>query len=184
MAERASPFAAPVASERAGITLSQPPRGSLWQIAAWPDTYASVEASLAGACGCEAPAPGIAAAATDGRLLIRVEPLKWWVLGDDGATCPLRLEPDQGAWLDMSHDQATIAVTGSKSAEFLKRLVSIDLRAHGFPDLSFATTQAHHMITRVLRRDHAGTPRYEVMVMRSYANNLHEILGHNLNQFG
>jgi heterotetrameric sarcosine oxidase gamma subunit len=83
----------------------------------------------------------------------------------------------------MSHDQAGIAVEGADAAELLKRLVSIDLREHAFPDLSWATTLAHHMITRVLRRDR-GTPCYEVMVMRSYADDLHGLLGHHLAHFG
>jgi hypothetical protein len=39
------------------------------------------------------------------------------------------------------------------------------------------------MITRVLRRDR-GTPCYEVMVMRSYADDLHGLLGHHLAHFG
>lgn len=184
MADRASPFAEPVHGDRAGITLTAPPRGSLWQIAAWPETFTAVEASLTNACGCDAPAPNRAVETSGGGLAIRIEPLKWWVLGPDGADCPARPDPDQGAWLDMSHDQATIAIAGTEAAELLKRVVSIDLRAHSFDNLGFATTQAHHMITRVLRRDAGATPRYEVMVMRSYADDLREILEHHLAHFG
>jgi heterotetrameric sarcosine oxidase gamma subunit len=184
MVDRASPFAAPVDAERAGITLSAPPRGSLWQVACWPETFGVIEAALAKACGCPPPAPNTAMETSDGGLLIRVEPLKWWVLGADGADCPVTPEPAQGASLDLSHDQAVIAVTGTDAAELLKRVVSIDLREASFPDLAFATTQAHHMITRVLRHDADETPRYEVMVMRSYADDLHEILAHHLDHFG
>ncbi len=42
----------------------------------------------------------------------------------------------------------------------------------------------HHMITRVLRRDAGEVPRYEVMVMRSYADDLREIAAHHLAHFG
>ncbi|MEO1492696.1 MAG: sarcosine oxidase subunit gamma [Pseudomonadota bacterium] len=181
--DRASPFAEPIAdAARHGVTLTAVPRGSLWQIAAWPDSFGEIETALAKTCGCAAPAPGRAVKTEDDRLLIRVEPLKWWVVGPDGAECPLSPDPEQGAWLDMSHDQAGIAVEGKGADELLKRFVSIDLRERAFPDLSFATTQAHHMITRVLRRDLAGTPRYEVLVMRSYGDNLHEILAHHLHR--
>lgn len=183
MVDRSSPFTAPVNAARAGLTLSTPDRGSLWQIACWPESFDAVEKSLAMACGCPAPAPNRVSVTADDRLLIRVEPLKWWVIGPDGADCPLQPEPDQGAWIDMSHDQASIAVEGEDAAELLRRLVSIDLRDSAFGDLSFATTQAHHMITRVLRRD-AAVPRYEVMVMRSYADDLHELLAHHLAAFG
>ncbi len=183
MAERASPFAATVADSRAGIRLSALRRGSIWQVACWPESFDEIEGQLAAAFRCEAPAPGRVAVAGDERLLIRVEPLKWWVIGPDGAECPLTPEPDRGAVLDMSHDQAGIAVEGTAAAELLKRLVSIDLRDRAFPDLSWATTLAHHMITRVLRRDR-GTPCYEVMVMRSYADDLHGLLSHHLAHFG
>ena len=192
MAERASPFAAAVAGDRAGIRLTALPRGSLWQVACWPETFEEVRDALAGALGCDAPPPGRVSAATSSsggdRLLVRVEPLKWWVIGPDGshggADCPLTPGPDRGAWLDMSHDQAGIAVEGGNAAELLKRLVAIDLREGAFPDLSFATTLAHHMITRVLRQDRDGAPCYRVMVMRSYADDLRELLAHHLAHFG
>ena len=58
MAERASPFAAPVAATADAARLVAMPRGSLWQIAAWPETIGDVEARLAAALDCEAPAPG------------------------------------------------------------------------------------------------------------------------------
>lgn len=183
MADRASPFAAAVAESHAGIRLSALPRGSIWQVACWPETFDETEGQLAAAFGCGAPAPGRAAATRDDRLLIRIEPLKWWIIGPDGAECPLAPGPDRGAVLDMSHDQAGVAVEGAEAAELLKRLVSIDLRERAFPDLSYATTLAHHMITRVLRRDR-GTPCYEVMVMRSYADDLHGLLSHHLAHFG
>ncbi len=44
---------------------------------------------------------------------------------------------------------------------------ALDLREAAFPDLTFASTQMHHMITKVLRRDRDGAARYEVWVMRS-----------------
>lgn len=183
MVERASPFAAAVVAERAGIRLSPLARGSIWQVACWPDSFDEMEGELAAAFRAEAPAPGRVAVGPDDRLLIRVEPLKWWIIGPDGADCPLTPGPDRGAVLDMSHDQAGIAVEGAQAAELLKRLVPIDLRERAFPNLSYATTLAHHMITRVLRRDR-GTPCYEVMVMRSYADDLHGLLAHHLAHFG
>ena len=39
MAERASPFAAAVTEGRAGIRLSALPRGTVWQVACWPETF-------------------------------------------------------------------------------------------------------------------------------------------------
>ncbi|MEM7188689.1 MAG: hypothetical protein AAF439_03680 [Pseudomonadota bacterium] len=183
MAERASPFAAPVMGEATGVRLSTPPRGSLWQVACWAEQFDQIEKALALECGCAEPAPGQIVETKDGRLLIRVEPLKWWIIGPDGAECPLKPEPDFGAWLDMAHDQATVTLTGPNAAEILKRMVSIDVRDAAFPNMSYATTHMHHMITRVLRID-TDEPSYQVMVMRSYADDLREITQHHLAHFG
>ena len=183
MVDRTSPFAAEVSGSAQGVTLSGVPRGSLWQVACWPEAYSDIEAALVEACGCPAPGPGRMSITGNGGLLIRTEPLKWWIMGADGADCPLTPSPDHGAWLDMSHDQAAIALEGENAAEIVKRMVSLDLREPAFPDLSFASTQMHHMITKVLRRDADGAPRYEVMVMRSYADDLREIAQHHLHNF-
>lgn len=183
MAERASPFAAEVTGLAEGVTISAAPRGSLWQVAAWPDSFAKIEARLAKACKVDAPGPGRISVTGDGRDLIRVEPLKWWVRGPEGAECPLKPKVNDGVCLDLGHDQAGVVVEGAQAAELLKRMVSIDLRDAAFPDLSFASTHMHHMITKVLRKDGDG-PRYEVWVMRSYADDLREIAQHHLHHFG
>lgn len=182
MVERASPFAEAVAAERAGITLSAVPRGSVWQVACWPDSFDAVQSDLATACGCTMPAPGQIATAADGGSVIRVEPLKWWIIGPEGAECPVQPGPEQGAWLDLSHDQAAIAIKGTNAAELVKRMVSIDLREAAFPNHSYASTEMHHMITRVLRQDADG-PSYQIWVMRSYADTLREIAAEHLHHF-
>ncbi len=96
MAERASPFAAAVAGGRAGISLAPLARGSIWQVACWPETFDETEGELAAAFRAEAPRPGQVAVGPDDRLLIRVEPLKWWIIGPDGAECPLARGPERG----------------------------------------------------------------------------------------
>lgn len=184
MPERASPFAAEVSARSGALKLTAVPRGSIWQIACWPASFEKVQGALAEACGCNAPAPGQVAITADDRLLIRIEPLKWWIIGPDAAQCPLRPEAEDGVWLDMSHDQAAIAIEGANAAELMKRMVTIDLREAAFPDLSCATTHMHHMIIRVVRRDGAEAVRYQMMVMRSYADDLAEIAAHHIAHFG
>ena len=176
MVERASPFPIAPRFVRDGLTIGEVSRGCLWQIAAWPDTFIEVQAALAQACGCAAPEPGQIARGARGRL-VRVEPLKWWAISAEGAQCPYAPDAGQGASLDISHDQAGISIKGARSRDLLSRLVPIDLRDRSFPDGSFATTQCHHMITRVLREDE-GAPAFEVLVMRSYAADLAEIVHH------
>ncbi|MFK7942912.1 MAG: hypothetical protein AB8B85_08395 [Paracoccaceae bacterium] len=184
MVERASPFAADVSGSAVGVTMEIAPRGSLWQVAAWPESFDAIEKALASACGCKAPKPGRAVETKAGGLLIRTEPLKWWVMGADAADCPLRPDSDQGASLDMSHDQAGVMLIGEAAAEICKRMLSLDLRELAFPDLTFASTHMHHMITKVLRHDRGGVPAYQVMVMRAYADDLRALAAHHLEHFG
>ncbi len=188
MVERTQPLAGiaragrhgPESAGGPGVTLSLPPRGSLWQVAPWAGTFDAVAAKLAAALGAEAlPAPGRMAAAGD-RLVAHVEPLKYWVMGPDGAECPLALDPEEGATLDLSHNDSAVRVTGPKAADLIARLCPIDLRERSFPPMSFASTQAHHMITRVLRTE----AFYEVWVMRSFAQDMWELLTHHAEQFG
>lgn len=192
MVERVQPLAAIAApgthgvigEDGPGIVLSLPPRGSLWQVAPWPETYAEVAGELAAALGLsEMPAPGRLAACDGERLVTRVEPLKFWVFGPDGAEAPLTPEPDRAMALDLSHNDSAVRVEGRNARDLLARIVSIDLRQRSFPDMSFATTQAHHMITRVLRRDSDG-PGYEIMVMRSFAEVMWDLLVEHGAQFG
>lgn len=189
MVDRASPLAGiatagthgPVAEGGPGILLSLPPRGSLWQVAAWPHTFGAVSTKLANALGIDAmPAPGRLATCSGGRFAARVEPLKFWVFGKDGAEVPLGLTPEEGATLDLSHNESVVRVEGPHAADLIARLCALDLRERAFPDLSFATTQAHHMIMRLAR--HGGG--YEVWVMRSFAEVMWELLVHHGAQFG
>lgn len=184
MVDRASPFSVVPSAEAEGVALSAPSRSALWQVATWPDTFGKIEKALAKACGADAPGPGAITLGSKDRMLARVEPLKWWVMAPEGTECPLTPKPADGAWLDLSHDQAAIKLSGPNAAELLKRMVSLDLREAAFPNLTFATTHMHHMITRVLRHDADAGPSYDVMVMRSYADDLRELAEHHIHRFG
>ena len=63
------------------VTLAEMVGLSLIQLAAWPDTLGSVAVKAADIIGAEAaPGPGRAAVTQKGTLL-RIEPLKWWLVG-------------------------------------------------------------------------------------------------------
>ena len=63
---------------------------SLHQIAAWPDTMIKAGTVAAKQIGCaSAPDPGHAMIGSAGALL-RVEPLKWWLISPDPDVAPPR----------------------------------------------------------------------------------------------
>ncbi len=150
----------------------------LWQISFWPDAADAVAARLAETFGA-APPPG-RVAHSGGHRLLRAEPLTWWIIG--GAP-PFEPAPEEGAVLDLSHGRTMIRIEGQAAADLLARFVSIDLRDAAFPDGAHAATGAHHSQWNLLRRD-AGDPGYDLLVGRSFARDIWEMLVIHARQFG
>lgn len=148
----------------------------LHQVAAWPDTLSTVGKKAAGAVGAfKAPAPCSAVLGKSGTLL-RIEPLKCWVLG---AEAP-ELAPEEGATLDLSHSRTHVRVSGPKAVTLLNRHLPLDLREANFPVGSVASTAFHH-VGITLYRSEAG---YELFLPRGFALSLWEMLLESAAQFG
>ncbi|TVQ54562.1 MAG: hypothetical protein EA355_11535 [Rhodobacteraceae bacterium] len=184
MVERVSPLAGLtgagvsglVGEAGPGVRLSTRTDLALWQVAAWPDTAAAVAAALGEAVGAPPPPPGEVSRGPRGAL-VRVSPLKWWVI--DGPRPDV--DAGLGVALDLSHEQTPVRVEGRDAAALLSRIVAVDLRDAAFPPEAFAATGGHHMMLKLWRR---GAERYEVFVMRSYARELWSALAASARQFG
>ncbi len=151
----------------------------LWQISFWPDAADAVAARLAETFGA-APPPG-RVAHSGGHRLLRAEPLTWWIIG---AAPPFEPAPDEGAMLDLSHGRTMIRIEGPAAADLLARFVSIDLRDATFPDGAHAATGAHHSQWSLIRRDGDGRRGYDLLVGRSFARDIWEMLVIHARQFG
>jgi len=179
---------------------------ALYQIAAWPDRVDVVGKIAARAAGvAAAPGPGRAveaaesaainsAAATDAKMatsaesakstvpespppaLLRIEPLKWWLIG---APLAPDIGPQQGAVLDLSHARTRLRIAGPRAAEFLNRHLPLDLRAAAFPEGAVASSQLHH-VGVTLWRSRRG---YELFIPRGYALSVWEVLLQTAAQF-
>lgn len=178
MSDRSSPLASRLSDGAAdgALRLSTRTNLSLWQVAAWPDTAATVSKALSDAVGADAPPFGRVASGPDGALL-RLNPLKWWII--DGARP--RFDAEQAVTLDLSHEQTPISITGPDAAALLARLVSIDLRDAAFPVGAFAATGGRHMMLKLWR---TGPEAYELFVMRSFAAYCGSLLDEHGAQFG
>ena len=169
MVERTSPLAgvlAPglsglVGEAGPGVRLSTRTDLSLWQVAAWPETAAAVAARLQGEAGA----------------VVRVGPLKWWVIDGGRPAFPV----EEAVTVDLSHDQTPIRIAGRDAEALLSRIVALDLRESAFPVGAFAATGGHHMMLKLRRAD---TDAFELFVMRSFARNLWETLESHAIQFG
>ena len=164
-------------SGQTGVTLTEVKDLQLKQIAAWPDTMTVVGAKAAAAVGCDsAPGPCKSSNGNNG-VLIRIEPLKWWVLGN--AELP-ELTSAEGATLDASHSRTCIRIEGPNAKDLLNRFLPIDLRDEAFADGAVASTAFHHVGITLIRRGDA----YEMFIPRGFALSLWELLVESAEQFG
>ena len=164
-------------SGQTGVTLTEVKDLQLKQIAAWPETIGAVGAKAAAAVGCsDAPGPCQSINGSNG-VLIRIEPLKWWVLGD--VELP-ELSSDEGATLDASHSRTCVRIEGANAKDLLNRFLPIDLRDESFGDGAVASTAFHHVGITLIRRGDS----YEMFIPRGFALSLWELLVESAEQFG
>lgn len=164
-------------ADKTGVSLTEVRDLNLQQVAAWADSLTTVADKIAGAIASESgPKPGQSIAGSQATLL-RIEPLKWWVLGD--VELP-ELTPEEGATLDLSHSRACIRVEGDNAAELLNRHLPLDLRDASFAEGAVASTAFHHVGVTLVRRNGA----YELFIPRGFAVSLWELLVESAEQFG
>lgn len=164
-------------ADATGVTMTEVTNLSLQQVAVWPDSLSTVAGNVANIAGCgSAPAPGKSIIGTQATL-IRVEPLKWWVLGH--VALP-ELSAEEGAILDLSHSRTCIRIDGENAAELLNRHLPLDLREASFTEGCVASTAFHHVGVTLLRRNGG----YELFLPRGFAVSLWELLLESAEQFG
>ncbi len=159
-----------------GITLSVVKDLQMSQVAAWPDSIEAVGQLLAAQLQSEEFAgPGRSVTGSGGSML-RVEPLKWWLLGADTP----ELEAEQGATLDLSHSRTRVRILGEDATTLLNRLLPLDLRDQQFPSGSVASSAIHHVGVTLWRSQQS----YELFIPRGFALSVWEVLFESALQFG
>ncbi len=172
----------------AGVVLSDIANLSLWQIAAWQTSIKSVEAALIKATAIpSAPAPCTAQLGNQASVL-RIEPMKWWVIATTPANlppklaslAPLQLKPQHGATLDLSHSRTHIRISGANAADFLNRFLPLDFREQSFPENAVASSAIHHIGVTLWR----STQGFELFIPRGFALSLWQMFIEVAAQFG
>ena len=169
----------PIGADGPGIRLGERPVTSLWLIAAWPERLTQTGAVAAQAAGVDA-APGPGASATGpGGTLLRIEPLKWLLVGEDNIPQPA-LDATDGTVLELSHARTVIHVAGPNAIDLMARMVALDLRPAAFPDGAVASTGLHHVGVTILARGGG----FDIFVLRSFGLAIWETLIESAAQFG
>ncbi|MFT5260732.1 MAG: heterotetrameric sarcosine oxidase gamma subunit [Saprospiraceae bacterium] len=160
-----------------GIVLQEINQLTLWQVAVWPEAFAEVAKRIATDCGAKAaPKPGQSVVGKKG-IVLRAEPLKFWVLGMTASELNLETE---GCIVDQSHSRTRIRVSGDDAVTLLNRHLPLDLRDDAFPVGAVGSTAFHH-IGITLWRNEDG---YDIFMPRGFALSLWELLTHSAEQFG
>ena len=148
----------------------------LTQVAAWPDSINKVGSYISNHLNLNEYATPNKAIVKNSVVMMRIEPLKWWIIGSDTPV----LSSDDGTSLDLSHSFTHLEISGPSASLFLNRHLPLDLREKYFPVNSVATSAIHHVSVKLWRSDSA----YHIFIPRGFALSLWEIFLETASQFG
>ena len=177
MAERRSALAhlAPLALGEAGARLSESRPASLLQVAAWPDTLATVEAVIAELLGVGVPPLGRAFA--DPNLTIAaIAPGRFFIAGvapDLAQRLEAALPSSDAAVTNLSHGRVILRLQGAAAGNVLAKGVALDLDPATFAAGRVAQTAIHHIDVLVHRQ---AEMVFDLWVLRGFAEALAEWL--------
>lgn len=159
-----------------GVIISEVRDLTLFQIAAWPDTYEATATAAAQASGLSGT-PGFGqASGTSEKALLRIEPLKLWLVGESAAGD----SSEQSVVLDLSHSRTRLRLTGEHATTVLNSFLPLDLRPAAFPVNTVASSAMHHVGVTLWHSD-AG---FELFVPRGFAVSIWELLYETSLQYG
>ncbi len=159
-----------------GIKFKKIENLNLSQVACWPNTFDKVGSLLAKHLNVSKYSMPNNAFSNQSKVLIRIEPLKWWVLESD---LPL-LSTHEGTTLDLSHSFTQIEISGTNSITFLNRFLPLDLRDSSFPKNHFASSAIHHVSVKLWRSEN----EFNLFIPRGFALSLWELFIDTARQFG
>jgi heterotetrameric sarcosine oxidase gamma subunit len=168
-------------SGEAGVVVEEVRDFGLLQLAAWPETIMTTGAKAAQAAGVSAPPSPGRVISGEKATLLRVEPLKWWLISENSAGAVLPALPaGDGTVLNLSHSRSWIRINGRKAETLLNHFLPIDLRPGSFPHDTVASTAFHHTGVTLWRCDGG----FNLMLPRSFAASLWELLQESAKQYG
>ena len=182
MAKRSSalesnyPVGINAANNESRLQLSEIKNLQLTQVAAWHDSINKVGSNIANHLNLNEYAPPNKAIVNNSAVMMRIEPLKWWIIGSGVPA----LSSDDGTSLDLSHSLTHLEISGTSASLFLNRHLPIDLREKYFPVNSVASSAIHHVSVKLWRSDSG----YHLFIPRGFALSLWEIFLETASQFG
>ena len=158
------------------LQLSEIKNLQLTQVAAWSDSIHTVGSNIAKHLNLNEYALSNKAIVNNSVVMMRIEPLKWWIIGSDIPT----LTSNEGTSVDLSHSFTHLKISGKNASLFLNRHLPLDLREKYYLVNSVASSAIHHVSVKLWRSDTA----YHLFIPRGFALSLWEIFLETASQFG
>ena len=165
-----------VTNDKSQLQLREIKNLQLTQVAAWPDSINKVGSYITNHLNLNEYATPNKAIINNSVVMMRIEPLKWWIIGSDVPA----LSSDDGTSLDLSHSFTHLEISGPSASLFLNRHLPIDLREKYFPLNSVASSSIHHVSVKLWRSDTG----YHLFIPRGFTLSLWEIFLETASQFG
>jgi len=163
-------------NNKSRLQLSEIKNLQLIQVAVWPESVNTVGSNIAHHLNLDEYALPNKAIVNNSVVMMRIEPLKWWIVGSD---IPM-LSSNEGTSLDLSHSYTHLEISGPSASLFLNRHLPLDLREMHFPVNSVASSAIHHVSVKLWRADTG----YHLFIPRGFALSLWEIFLKTASQFG
>ena len=158
------------------LQLSEIKNLQLTQVAAWPESINTVGLNVANHLNFSEYALPNKAIVNNSVVMMRIEPLKWWIIGSD---IPI-FSSNEGTSLNLSHSFTHLKIAGKSAPFFLNRHLPLDLREKYFSVNSVASSAIHHVSVKLWRSDTG----YHLFIPRGFALSLWEIFLETASQFG
>ncbi len=174
------------ADGRRALRLGEIAGTHLSQLGVYPGGAARVAAAVLPILGEGEGLPDSSAraAVAGDRLIMRIAPDQYWVVGaESGLDAQLRnaVPPDAGCVTSLDGARTRLFIEGQAARALLGRLVAIDVHPAIFPIRGFALTGIHHVGGLLLR---VSEDRYEFFALRTYAASIWEVLTDAVRSFG
>jgi len=111
--------------------------------------------------------------------LVRVEPLKWWVIRDKNQIFK-SLSEDVATVLDLSHSFVQLEISGAYASQVLSHHVPVDMRDKNFAKNTLVTTSLHHVAVKLWR----SYDCWHIFMPRSYSESLWQLIFETAEQYG
>ena len=163
---------------RSGVIMQELTGYQLVQLAVFPDQIPQFQASLMQLINIDQIADISASVRTSNMLLLRPEFTKFWLVRKRGEERTLFKALAHYFPLDLTGSKVVMRLSGADADRLINRFCAVDLSC---PKGKFLATALHHVPVHILK---SSATAYLLLLPRSYAESLAELLYHSALQFG